>query len=115
MPGGGFTGDTSVKWYVEGDDNRVITVTHSRPGFDGKSLAYRHEGVDETPQDSHFVITIHFPRDPIAEKAFRKALNEASLSSGPVAILTIPVEDHKCAVGVLPDDNYQITVNWPPL
>jgi hypothetical protein len=112
MPGGGFTGNNSVDWFIEGNDNREVKISHSRPGSEGKPRRYRHEGTEETSAGQHFVIKIHYPRNADANKAFREALAAAATGSGRAATLRIPVEDVQSGYSPMIKPAYQITVEW---
>lgn len=120
-PGGGFTGNRSVDWFVEGDNNRETTITHSKPGLGGKPRGHRHEGIEETPPNHHFEIKIYYPRNSAAAALFREQLAAAATGTGDVAELTIPIEDENSTNPDTQDKyvplgkpTYQITVDWKP-
>ena len=114
MPGG-FTGNGSVKWFV--DANKV----KGKPTDEDKGGGKHHQdGVDDTPQGGRFKITIQYPKDNIERNAFRQALYDAwSASSAPAVMavtFSIPIEDNQSNVGIthggMGPDN-QIYVDWP--
>ena len=113
--GGGFTGNGSVKWFV--DANNV----KGRPNNDDKGGGKHHQdGIDNTPRGGRFEITIQYPKDNNERNALRQALYDAwNASSNPAVkavTFSIPIEDKESNVGIThsgtgPDN--QIHVDWP--
>ena len=104
MPGGGYGGDSSVKWWLDADNVKSFSGSS-----DGKKQHY--EGVDDTPKTvggGYFTIIIKPPRNKGLKKFRQQLKAAASASTGPV-ILTIPIEDDKHGGPNLD----QITVYWP--
>jgi hypothetical protein len=106
MPGG-FSGNGSVTWFVE---CKQATPNTSNPS-PGK---YKHEGLEDTPRDSRFTITIQLPQDATERLAFRQQLYDAWIKSAQPgtkdAALSIPVED--VGSGYVPGNKPQINVDW---
>lgn len=104
MPGI-FSGNGSVRWVVEVNNVKGIPKSEFR-GDKG----YYQDGLDDTPPNGRFVITIRYPKDPIGQDAFRKQLLAASANTASAAVLTIPVEDVQS--GFDPPTDAQIRVDW---
>src|SRR5688572_29284157 len=97
MPGG-FTGNGSVKWFVDAND------VQGKPNNEDKGGGKHHQdGVDNTPPGGRFEITIQYPKDKNERNALRQALYDAwSASSNPAVTsvtFSIPIEDDKSSVG----------------
>ena len=98
---GNFGGGGSVKWSVDIRNakpaNSTITVDHPKKQF-------RHEGVDDTPRNNAFAVSIRFPESPAARARLAKELQRAAsqCENGEAFTLTVPVEGYEP----------QIRVNW---
>ena len=114
MPGGGITGDGSVKWFIDMyDAEKGLTRVDPREGSKGRGLHV--EGLDNV-NGPNFVITLkHPPKDSQErkdfidqlEKQWRRAKDEGATQT----ILTIPIE-HKDRRAEHQLADYQITVTW---
>ena len=114
MPGGGITGDGSVKWFIDMyDAEKGFTRVDAQKGSRGRALHL--EGLDKF-NGPRFVITIKHPRgkdrderedfiDQL-EKQWRKAKAGAMETK-----LTIPIE-YKGRGATYRLNDYQITVRW---
>ena len=121
MPGGGYTGDGSVKWFVEVDSARDgETKINPRPGFPKGS---KHEGIEHaTQQGGDFEISIDVPMNittrPNAQSEFVKGLRDAAnraetSSPGTRVSFKVPIQDTGSGYPAQPSDYYQIKINWP--
>lgn len=111
MPGGGITGDASVKWFMEIDDARVgSTQINSQPGSWGRGL--RQSGIEhKTKDDGDFKITIEIPDDRNKfETELQKALTDLR-AGAPFITLSIRIRQRATELETesLP---YQIRVEW---
>jgi hypothetical protein len=125
MPGG-ITGDSSARWFMDVDDARPgFTKINSHQGVGGRGL--RHEGIFETG-GGYFEISIEIPKDtatrPTAQDDFANALLAAATlakgaPSGTRVTIPVPIQDRQSGYPVpdantpLPNDQYQITIDWP--
>jgi hypothetical protein len=72
---------------------------------------YYQDGLDDTPADGRFVITIKYPKNPAALETFRQQLSAAAANTASAtATLTIPVEDVQS--GYAPPTDEQIKIDW---
>jgi hypothetical protein len=105
MPGGGYGGDGSVKWWLDVDNVKSFSSSS-----DGRK--HHLEGVDDTPKTGRagtFTIRITLPRKPARRKEFLEQLRTAASEPTDPVELTIPIEDVKHG-----GPNYdQIKVYWP--
>src|SRR4029453_1130835 len=108
MGGGGFTGNNSVEWEVQGDNVRSHDSQPTGAGGQGR----RHTGIDETPdtpQVQYFTVSIKLPRDANERARFLSALqDEVTKQSNPITV-KLPIEDREHG-GATPR---QIRVDWP--
>jgi hypothetical protein len=106
MGGGGFTGNNSVEWEVQGDSVRNHDSQPS--GSQGR----RHTGTDETPVSSevqYFTVNIKLPRDANERARLLTALqDEVTKQNDPITV-KLPIEDREHG-GATPR---QIRVDWP--
>jgi hypothetical protein len=121
MPGGGYTGDGSVKWFVDSAEPRV-TELELRPGAHGKGLYL--EGVDESPAGAEFTISIEIPlnvpdrrdaRSKFFEKLHEvlKVAESAPPERRTKLTFTLPIQD-KTSGAYNPDpEHYQVEIRWP--
>jgi len=110
MPGG-FTGNTSVNWYIDVDDARDgATKIYSKAGSLGRGM--KHEGT-EANNGANFVIRIKHPQRPGERDAFidqlQEQLDEARGGSRETTF-TIAVEDEQH--GYTPPPHDQIKIDW---
>lgn len=107
-PGGGFTGNRSVDWFVSVDYARPKKTTVNSRGNTG----VRHRGVEDTRGGGYrFKITINHPQDASERAKFLQQLAAAGANTNAAqTILDIPVEDQDS--GYKPPKEYQITVDW---
>ena len=113
MPGG-YTGNGSVKWFTD-----AVKAKGKPKSDDNGNGKYHQEGVDTSPKDGRFYVTIAYPTDPAERNAFRQSLYDAWNSSSNPAVtevtLDIPVEDAQSKVGQTHTGqgaDYQIYVEW---
>jgi hypothetical protein len=108
MGGGGFTGNNSVEWEVQGDNVRSHDSQPAGAGSQGRL----HTGIDETPdtpQVQYFTVSIRLPRDANERDAFLNALrDEVARQRNPITV-RLPIEDEEHG-GATPG---QIRVDWP--
>src|ERR1700686_642982 len=91
MAGGGYGGDSSVKWWLDIDNVKSFSGN-------SKGKKQHYEGVDDTPRTlggGTFTITITLPREKNARDKLRHKLRAAASASTGSVILTIPIEDVK--------------------
>ena len=105
MPGT-FSGNGSVKWVVEASNVKGKPMSE----FKGDRTYYQ-DGLDETPANGRFVITIRYPKNAAAQEAFRKQLADAAVNkSSSFATVTVPIED--IVSGYDPPTDDQIKIDW---
>ena len=107
MPGG-YTGDDSVKWFVDSKNPKPGTGTPAH-----------QEGTDDSAHAGRFYITIAYPIDTTQRSAFRQQLYDAWTQSAAAAVtevtLDIPIEDTHSKYGKThkgEGTDYQIYVEW---
>jgi hypothetical protein len=115
MPGGGFTGNNSVDWFVTTDDSRTGGTRIRSVG----NYGIDHRGVENTKGGGYrFVIAIRHPTDDDEREDFLQQLAAAAADKkSRRTILNIPVEDVESKYK--PPKNpriaqYQIIVDWQP-
>ena len=111
MPGGGITGDASVKWFIDMDDARIgSTRVDSLQGRAGRGL--RHSGIEhETVPDGEFKISIEIPND---RARFADELEEAlrqTRATGQTIELNIAIRQRGTEAETEASP-YQIRIEW---
>ncbi len=91
MPGGGFTGNTSVDWFVTTGDSRTGGTRIRSIG----NYGIDHRGIENTNGGGYrFVIAIRHPTDDDERENFLKQLAAAAADKkSRRTILNIPIED----------------------
>jgi hypothetical protein len=106
---GGFTGDSSVRWFVNVDFARPGYTTLASNGPTGLD----HAGTEETKKNARFVIKIKYPKNPAARRKFCDQLRQAAGNKkARTATFKIPIEDIKS--GFDPPTDNQVVVDWQP-
>jgi hypothetical protein len=95
-----FGGNGSVRWWVD--------IRHARPGshwakVDHEAKLHQQEGIEETPVNGKFQISIKVPKGDAARKALVKQLQRA-MTATDAFTLTIPIVKHQ-------ED--QVRLKWP--
>jgi hypothetical protein len=105
MPGS-FSGNGSVKWSVGVERLKGKPINKLLGG--GR---YRSEGMDETPPNHFFKVTIKYPRRPEEAAKFLARLEKAAAPGGSALVIYVPIEDVNSDYQPPSDD--QILVEWP--
>jgi hypothetical protein len=95
-----FGGNGSVRWWV--DIRQARTGSHWAK-VDHEAGLHQQEGIEETPANGKFRISIKVPKGAAARAALVKQLQRAT-SAADAFTLTIPIEKHQ-------ED--QVRVRWP--
>ena len=121
MPGGGYGGDSSVKWYLDVYNARANAV-QSVPKNTASAGRHHQEGIDETNAGQRtFTISIMMPKDNAAsttnkdgfEASLRNAadaVRAAAANSNLVVRIPLPIEDN--GPGHHGPNVDQIKVDW---